>query len=59
MKTLNQRMQKKKQKLKNKSQDLFFLQTKKRAYALPEYFPSLVEIIIFSPSFINKGTFTT
>ena len=59
MKTLNQRMQKKKQKLKNKSQDLFFFENKKRAYALPEYFPSLVEIIILSPSFINKGTFTT
>ena len=59
MKILNQRMQKKKQKLKNKSQDLFFLSTKKRAYALPEYFPSLVEIIIFSPSLINNGTFTT
>ena len=29
----------------------------KRAYALPEYFPSLVEIIIFSPSLINNGTF--
>lgn len=35
-----------------------FLKNKKELYALPEYFPSLVEIIIFSPSFINKGTLT-